>query len=124
MSFFFFNDTATTEIYTLSLHDALPIFFGYDSDTPESFRRSVDFAREHRFYIAAFNHLTPFPGTPLYARLASERRLLFDRWWLDERYRYNMVPFTPAAMTPAALQRHCLARSEERRVGKECRSRW
>src|SRR2546426_6245854 len=26
--FFFFNDTATTEIYTLSLHDALPIFFG------------------------------------------------------------------------------------------------
>src|SRR3712207_8983546 len=26
--FFFFNDTATTEIYTLSLHDALPISFG------------------------------------------------------------------------------------------------
>src|SRR2546429_4514080 len=26
--FFFFNDTATTEIYTLSLHDALPILFG------------------------------------------------------------------------------------------------
>ena len=26
-SFFFFNDTATTEIYTLSLHDALPIYF-------------------------------------------------------------------------------------------------
>src|SRR5438309_2957023 len=26
LSFFFFNDTATTEIYTLSLHDALPIF--------------------------------------------------------------------------------------------------
>src|SRR3989449_7550987 len=25
MGFFFFNDTATTEIYTLSLHDALPI---------------------------------------------------------------------------------------------------
>src|SRR2546427_5744788 len=26
--FFFFNDTATTEIYTLSLHDALPIYEG------------------------------------------------------------------------------------------------
>src|SRR5215813_15321827 len=25
-AFFFFNDTATTEIYTLSLHDALPIY--------------------------------------------------------------------------------------------------
>src|SRR3712207_9521884 len=29
-SFFFFNDTATTEIYTLSLHDALPISGGRD----------------------------------------------------------------------------------------------
>src|SRR5260221_5837730 len=27
--FFFFNDTATTEIYTLSLHDALPILVSY-----------------------------------------------------------------------------------------------
>src|SRR5256885_15399913 len=30
MFFFFFNDTATTEIYTLSLHDALPICPGAD----------------------------------------------------------------------------------------------
>src|SRR2546430_5604001 len=34
--FFFFNDTATTEIYTLSLHDALPIF-----GQPENGRRLV-----------------------------------------------------------------------------------
>src|SRR5689334_24147092 len=30
--FFFFNDTATTEIYTLSLHDALPIFVMPEQD--------------------------------------------------------------------------------------------
>src|SRR2546430_17501578 len=30
--FFFFNDTATTEIYTLSLHDALPIYRHRDAD--------------------------------------------------------------------------------------------
>src|SRR5256885_8703484 len=30
--FFFFNDTATTEIYTLSLHDALPIFSEFKVD--------------------------------------------------------------------------------------------
>src|SRR3989454_7176030 len=30
--FFFFNDTATTEIYTLSLHDALPIYEKYLED--------------------------------------------------------------------------------------------
>src|SRR3712207_8703894 len=40
MSFFFFNDTATTEIYTLSLHDALPIFADRE-DLPEG-RRAGD----------------------------------------------------------------------------------
>src|SRR5438034_2672479 len=34
--FFFFNDTATTEIYTLSLHDALPIFAVTSSASPDS----------------------------------------------------------------------------------------
>src|SRR3712207_9265793 len=34
--FFFFNDTATTEIYTLSLHDALPISW----ETPHRFGRT------------------------------------------------------------------------------------
>src|SRR5690349_25102529 len=34
-SFFFFNDTATTEIYTLSLHDALPILAQALLDRPE-----------------------------------------------------------------------------------------
>src|SRR5215467_16166483 len=38
--FFFFNDTATTEIYTLSLHDALPIF--------RDRRQSPGFARTGR----------------------------------------------------------------------------
>src|SRR6266480_49767 len=33
--FFFFNDTATTEIYTLSLHDALPISLGVAADLLE-----------------------------------------------------------------------------------------
>src|SRR3712207_8626186 len=33
---FFFNDTATTEIYTLSLHDALPISPGETSESPMS----------------------------------------------------------------------------------------
>src|SRR5258708_11367607 len=36
--FFFFNDTATTEIYTLSLHDALPISRRRSSNTQPSIR--------------------------------------------------------------------------------------
>src|SRR2546427_8664712 len=34
--FFFFNDTATTEIYTLSLHDALPICTRFSISDPET----------------------------------------------------------------------------------------
>src|SRR5215211_9546282 len=34
--FFFFNDTATTEIYTLSLHDALPIFARQQVPQPDT----------------------------------------------------------------------------------------
>ena len=45
--------------------------FGYDRDTPDSFAKTVKFAKEHSMYIAAFNHLTPFPGTPLYKAAAS-----------------------------------------------------
>src|ERR1044071_375543 len=37
VNFFFFNDTATTEIYTLSLHDALPISSGETLATTRSF---------------------------------------------------------------------------------------
>src|SRR5205807_2538033 len=36
LTFFFYNDTATTEIYTLSLHDALPIYFGEKTRTADS----------------------------------------------------------------------------------------
>src|ERR1051326_9550345 len=38
--FFFFNDTATTEIYTLSLHDALPICFGAGDSSSRQGRRA------------------------------------------------------------------------------------
>ena len=82
--------------------------FGYDGDTPESFAPTVEFALDHGFYIAAFNHLTPFPGTPLYARLHDEGRLLYDKWWLDEAYTYNKIPFQPRGMEPEELRRRCI----------------
>src|SRR5439155_22280315 len=40
-SFFFFNDAATTEIYTLSLHDALPIFTAFVQFPRHSVRLKV-----------------------------------------------------------------------------------
>jgi radical SAM superfamily enzyme YgiQ (UPF0313 family) len=82
--------------------------FGYDEDTPDVFPETVDFAREHGFYIAAFNHLTPFPGTELYRRLEAEGKLLWESWWLDEGYSYNQVPFRPERMTAEEVERSCV----------------
>ncbi|MFY9825444.1 MAG: radical SAM protein [Thermoanaerobaculia bacterium] len=87
--------------------------FGYDEDTEESFAETVEFALRHKFYIAAFNHLTPFPGTPLYRRWEAEGRLRYEKWWLDERYCYNQIPFQPRHMAPGRLQQGCVEAREQ-----------
>ncbi len=47
------------------------------------------------------------PGTALFDRLAREGRLLHDRWWIDEDFRYGDAMFIPAGMTPAELTTAC-----------------
>ena len=81
--------------------------FGYDTDDADAFERTMDFAVEQKFYMAAFNHLVPFPGTPLYDRLKAENRLLRDPWWLDEDYRFGDVAFEPRGMSAEELSRRC-----------------
>ena len=82
--------------------------FGYDHDTADTFDTAVSFARDEGLFIAAFNHITPFPGTPLYERLKGEGRMLYDPWWLDQRYRYNMIPFRLRKMSPRELADRCV----------------
>src|SRR3712207_7970553 len=76
--FFFFNDTATTEIYTLSLHDALPIYAacGREAHRVHGLRGGV--ARQHpRAELALLSLLQPalpHPDRrrPAHARVRSE----------------------------------------------------
>src|SRR5207248_9429523 len=90
---FFFIDTSTTEIYTLSLHDALPIFG--DAGEPGNLAQVDDVLRldepelHHRDEALA-------PGDDL--------RVVVEASQQRDRFRHR--------------------RSEERRVGKECSSRW
>jgi radical SAM superfamily enzyme YgiQ (UPF0313 family) len=81
---------------------------GYDEDNGDTLKETLAFAQRHRFYIVAFNHLTPFPGTPLYERLQREDRLLYERWWLAPEYRYGMVPFAPRGMTAEDVKQRCI----------------
>src|SRR6266480_4738110 len=62
--FFFFNDTATTEIYTLSLHDALPISvalsypFGYSFTLGPLLRAGVPFRRDRKSTRLNSSHMS------------------------------------------------------------------
>lgn len=82
--------------------------FGYENDTVASFDETLEFAMDQAFYIAAFNHLTPFPGTPLYNRLQKAGELKYDAWWLDDGYHYNDVPFKPKLLTGEEITRLCV----------------
>jgi radical SAM superfamily enzyme YgiQ (UPF0313 family) len=80
---------------------------GYDDDDTDVFRRTLDFCMEHKFFLVAFNHLVPFPGTPLYRTFEEQGRLLYDKWWLDERYQFGEVAFAPKLMTAGQLAEGC-----------------
>lgn len=81
--------------------------FGYPHDTPTSFDDTVRFAKQENLFLAAFNHLVPFPGTPLYRELEASGRLLHPRWWLHPDYRFGQVPFRPEAMPAHAIEDNC-----------------
>src|SRR2546422_9730655 len=111
--FFFFNDTATTEIYTLSLHDALPIYLVGAGTLLEERALTIGFARRFATYKRA---------SLIFRDLDRLQRLLANPW------RPVQLVFSgkahPADEPGKQMLKSVYARSEERRVGKECRSRW
>jgi radical SAM superfamily enzyme YgiQ (UPF0313 family) len=80
--------------------------FGHDTDTLDTVKRTLDWAIRQKFAFAAFNVLTPYPGTELYRSLQKEDRLLYGgRWWLHPDYRVNATPFVPRRIDPDELTR-------------------
>src|SRR6266487_5351536 len=85
---FFFNDTATTEIYTLSLHDALPISASVSQRTILS-ERSVDLALAPVPSMArAYQDSVPAVVTPSSLALMKSFQVapLFVKSWLKRLY--------------------------------------
>jgi len=77
---------------------------GHEYDTVDTVKRVSEFAIKNKFAFAAFNILMPYPNTPLYDKLKSEGRLLYNgKWWLDDSYRFNYTPFKPKSMTAKQL---------------------
>ena len=91
--FFFFNDTATTEIYTLSLHDALPIWkfaealeeFGKAESIFSGMNNRRELARLYYEYALNFRA----KGELMRAREYLEKAIdIFEamgmKWWVDK----------------------------------------
>ena len=73
---------------------------GFDHDGPDVFDRTVSWIEANRLECATFHILTPYPGTPLFARLEAEGRILHRDWNL---YDTSHVVFRPARLTPDEL---------------------
>src|SRR2546427_11783295 len=89
--FFFFNDTATTEIYTLSLHDALPISarrlfprVGGPS-VPGKARRQ---GRDHRVLLC-FDHGVPYPDRKSTRLNSSHSQISYAVFCLKKKKKEN-----------------------------------
>jgi len=74
--------------------------FGSDDDSPDVFRRTLDFLDEARVDALQATRLTPFPGTPLHEEMDRAGRI-FDKDW--SHYDFAHVVFEPLRMSREQL---------------------
>src|SRR2546422_2364364 len=96
--FFFFNDTATTEIYTLSLHDALPIWVNCSSTWPRSTSRMSRIKGMYRRSPICSADRSEEHTSELQSRLHLVCRLLLEK---KKRYGWDPSRETPTCATAA-----------------------
>ena len=75
--------------------------FGMDNDTEQVFDETARFVIDSNIDLPRFAIATPFPGTPFFARLEQEQRILTQNW---ELYDGQHVVFQPKRMSVEALQ--------------------
>ena len=73
---------------------------GFDYDDEGVFERTVDWIEANRLECATLHILTPYPGTPLFAQMDREGRILHKNW---ELYDTAHVVFRPARMSAEEL---------------------
>lgn len=115
-------DQAVQQFHDRGIMIYASFVLGYDHDTRDSWQACVDWALKSKFYIANFNPLTPTPGAKLFDRLKSEGRLIWDKWWLADEFRYGHATFHPRGMSADELTESCyLARQSFNRYGNIAR---
>jgi radical SAM superfamily enzyme YgiQ (UPF0313 family) len=75
--------------------------FGFDNDSLDTFKRSLNFYLDSGIDIIQVSPLTPFPGTPLYSKLKKEKRIITSNF---DDYDIYKVVFKPKQMSPEDLE--------------------
>jgi radical SAM superfamily enzyme YgiQ (UPF0313 family) len=78
--------------------------FGFDTDDPEVFDRTVEFGIDMKLTMALYALLTPYPATTLYRRLKAEGRLTDERWWLRRDHDAGSPYYVPSRMSRERLR--------------------
>jgi radical SAM superfamily enzyme YgiQ (UPF0313 family) len=95
-------EEAIRRIHQRRIHIQGSFIFGFDGDTPEIIRATVQFVKENRLTGVNYCHLTPFPGTSLFADLENQGRIIHRDW---SRYDRQNIVFRPLHFPPEDLQR-------------------
>ena len=82
--------------------------FGSDTEDESDVLKTVKRATEMGIFMAAFNHLVPFPGTAFYKQLLREGRMDDPEWWLSPDFRFGQISFTPKNFTQEQLHDLCI----------------
>jgi radical SAM superfamily enzyme YgiQ (UPF0313 family) len=97
-----FYRAAITKIQSYGITVNGCFILGLDADPPEVFDDVFQFVRDSGLYEVQVTFLTAFPGTPLYAQLKREGRIIHDRAW--ELCTLFDINFRPKSMTVEQLQ--------------------
>lgn len=101
-------EDAIKNIYKYNLMIYGTFVLGYDYDTKEDIKKTMQFALDNNLTLANFNPLIPMPGTKLYKRLEDNNKLIFDKWWLEKSYKYGDSAYYPESMSPDDLKEGCM----------------
>jgi radical SAM superfamily enzyme YgiQ (UPF0313 family) len=101
--------TNTVEEYRQAIHNIHnyhmvvigEFMFGFDTDIPDVFEKTLKVVNNLKIDVADFSILTPFPGTPLFNTLDGEKRILTKEW---KYYNMGHAVFQPKQMSPDQLR--------------------
>jgi radical SAM superfamily enzyme YgiQ (UPF0313 family) len=95
-------ETAIRRLHDYGIFITGSFIFGFDSDTPDVVKRTLDFCMKNRLDMCQFSILTPFPDTRLYGQFVREGRIVTHDW---KKYDAFHVVYKPKLMTEDELQR-------------------